>query len=56
MVGVKRIVKGEGVRYPLGNPNLSRTEERSLRKQILINALQALQVCPEGTKDLLVEK
>jgi glycine reductase complex component B subunit gamma len=43
-VGPNRIVAGMGVTHPLGDPSLSREEERALRRQLVGRALDALQM------------
>jgi len=43
MVGSNRLVKGTSIVYPLGDPNLPLEQERALRKQLVVNALEALQ-------------
>lgn len=41
-VGANRIVQAVGIPHPTGNPNLPLTEERALRRRILMRALEAL--------------
>lgn len=43
-VGANRIVPAVAIPHPLGNPNLSRDEERELRLNLVKKALRALQV------------
>ena len=43
-VGANRIVPTVAIPYPLGNPDLSRDEERELRLNLVKKALHALQV------------
>ncbi len=43
-VGANRIVPTVAIPHPLGNPNLSRDEERELRLSLVRKALRALQV------------
>jgi len=43
-VGANRIVPTVAIPHPLGNPNLSRDEERELRLSLVKKALRALQV------------
>jgi glycine/betaine/sarcosine/D-proline reductase family selenoprotein B len=43
MVGANRIIEGNGIVYPLGDANLSPTEEKALRERILRQALDSLQ-------------
>jgi glycine reductase complex component B subunit gamma len=43
MVGSNRIVPGAGVAYPLGNPALSRSKEKELRRRLVEKALEALE-------------
>ena len=42
-VGANRIVPTVAIPYPLGNPDLSRDEERELRLNLVKKALRALQ-------------
>ena len=43
MVGTNRIIRGNGIVHPLGNPDLPPEEEKKLRERILRQALEALQ-------------
>jgi betaine reductase len=43
MVGANRIVPAAGIIHPLGNAELSPAEEKTLRRRIVEQALQALQ-------------
>jgi len=42
-----RIVPGIAITHPLGDPRLSRAEERSMRKQLLDASLHALATIPK---------
>ena len=42
-VGANRIVPAIAIPHPLGNPTLSKTDEKALRKKIVLNALKALE-------------
>ncbi len=42
-VGANRIVPAVAIPHPLGNPKLSRNEEKELRRNLLKKALAALQ-------------
>ena len=42
MVGSNRVVPGNGICTPLGDPGRSRDEERAVRRQILQRALEVL--------------
>jgi glycine reductase len=42
-----RIVPGIAITHPLGDPRLSRAEERSIRKQLLDASLHALTTMPK---------
>ena len=42
-VGANRIVPAVAIPHPLGNPELSREEERALRLNLVKKALRALQ-------------
>lgn len=43
MVGANRVVQGNGIVHPLGQPDLPPEEEKKLRERILRQALEALQ-------------
>ena len=45
-----RIVAGIGITNPLGDPHLSREEEKSLRKKIVLDALKTLAATPSKAK------
>jgi len=47
-VGANRIVPAVAIPHPLGNPTLSPTDEKKLRKQLVQKALRALQTEVEG--------
>ena len=42
-VGANRIIPTEAIPYPLGNPNLSASEEKEVRRKLVEKALAALQ-------------
>jgi glycine reductase len=42
-IGPNRIVPGRGITHPLGDPALSRPEEKALRRRLVERALEALQ-------------
>lgn len=48
MVGVNRIVEGRAVTNPVGDPTLSKEEEKELRRKYLLKALELLQRDVEG--------
>ncbi len=41
-VGASRIVEGKALTHPLGDPALSRAEERQFRRMLLLRSLEAL--------------
>ncbi len=41
-VGANRIVPAVAIPHPLGNPSLTKGEEKALRRKILLTALKAL--------------
>ena len=47
-VGANRIIPAVAIPYPLGNPALSKDEERQLRLNLVKKALAALQTEVEG--------
>ena len=42
-IGANRIIPGQAITHPLGDPMLSRDEEKSLRRRMVQRALEALQ-------------
>jgi len=42
-IGPNRIIPGKAITHPLGDPTLSRDEERALRRGLVRQALDALQ-------------
>ncbi len=42
-VGANRIIPTVAIPYPLGNPNLSASEEKEVRRKLVEKALAALQ-------------
>jgi glycine reductase complex component B subunit gamma len=53
-VGANRIVPAVAIPYPLGNPTLSKEDEKKLRRGIVEKALRALQT--EVTGQTVFEK
>jgi glycine reductase len=43
MMGVRRIIPGIGITHPLGNPDLSVTREKELRRKIVMKAIESLE-------------
>jgi len=43
MVGANRVIRGNGIVNPLGDPDLPPEEEKKLRERILRQAFEALQ-------------
>ena len=42
-VGANKIIPAIAIPHPLGNPQLSKKDEKAVRKEIVKNALKALQ-------------
>ena len=42
-IGPNRIVAGKSITHPLGNPGLSKDEEKAFRRRLVRKALDALQ-------------
>ena len=42
MVGSNRVVQGKGIVYPLGDAEMSRDDEKALRRSIVQQALDVL--------------
>ena len=53
-VGANRIVPAVAIPYPLGNPNLDKASEKSLRRAIVEKSLEALST--EITEQTVFEK
>ena len=49
-VGANRIVPAIAIPHPLGNPALDKTEEKALRRKLVMKALSALQTEVDGQK------
>jgi len=47
-VGANRIVPAVAIPHPLGNPKLSKDEEKALRRKLVEKALRALQTEVDG--------
>jgi glycine reductase len=43
MLGVNRVVVGEAVPHPVGNPKLAAEKEKELRRAYVLKALELLQ-------------
>ena len=55
MVGVNRIVQGQAVTSPLGDPALTEEEEKDLRRQYIVEALELLQKQVDGPTVVTLE-
>jgi len=55
MVGVNRIVQGQAVTSPLGDPALTKEEEKDLRRQYIVEALELLQKQVDGPTVVTLE-
>ena len=49
-VGANRIVPAIAIPYPLGNPSAEMEEEKTLRRKIVENALEALTIGVDGQR------
>jgi len=47
-VGANRIVPTIAIPYPLGDPSLSKAEEKELRRKLVVKALKALETEVDG--------
>ncbi len=47
-IGPNRIIPGKAITHPLGDPMLSRSEEKEFRRLIVRRALEALQTDIQG--------
>ena len=48
MVGVSRILTGESVTCIVGNPTLTKEQEKALRRKYVLRALELLQTRVDG--------
>ncbi len=55
MLGVNRIVQGRAVTNPVGDPSLTREQERELRRKYILRALELLQKDVEGPTVVTLE-
>lgn len=47
-VGANRIVPAIAIPHPLGNPALSKDDEKALRREIVVKAIKALETEVDG--------
>ncbi len=47
-VGANRIVPAIAIPHPLGNPALSKADEKAIRREIVLKALKALETEVDG--------
>ena len=47
-IGANRIIPGKAIPHPLGDPSLSRSEEKEFRRRMVRRALAALETEIEG--------
>jgi glycine/betaine/sarcosine/D-proline reductase family selenoprotein B len=56
MVGVNRIVQGRAVTNPVGDPTLTKEQEKELRREYVLKALELLQKEVDGPTVLTLEE
>jgi betaine reductase len=56
MVGVNRIVQGQAVTNPVGDPALTGEQEKELRRQYVLKALELLQKEVDGPTVLTIKE
>ena len=56
MLGVNRILQGEAVPNPVGNPTLSPESEKELRRKYILKALEMLQKDVDGPTVVTLDK
>jgi glycine reductase complex component B subunit gamma len=54
-VHANRVVQGSAITHPFGDPRLSRTEEKALRRAIVTRALETLTRTPRKQADTEAE-
>jgi glycine reductase len=55
MLGVNRIVQGRAVPNPVGDPTLTKEQEKELRRKYILKALELLQKDVEGPTVVTLE-
>jgi betaine reductase len=56
MIGVNRIVQGQAITNPTGDPSLTKEQEKELRRKLILKALELLQKDVEGPTLVTVEE
>ena len=56
MIGVNRIVQGQAITNPVGDPSLTKEQEKELRRRLILKALELLQKDVEGPTVVTVEE
>ena len=56
MIGVNRIVQGQAITNPTGDPSLTKEQEKELRLKLILKALELLQKDVEGPTLVTVEE
>lgn len=56
MVGVNRIVQGRAVPNPVGDPSMGEAQEKELRREYVLRALELLQKEVEGPTVVTVDE
>lgn len=56
MLGINRIVQGQAVPNPVGEPSLSKEKEKVLRRKYVLRALELLQMDVEGPTVFTLEE
>jgi glycine reductase len=55
MLGVNRIIQGRAVPNPVGDPTLTKEQEKELRRKYVLKALELLQKDVEGPTVVTLE-
>jgi len=56
MIGVNRIVQGQAITNPVGDPSLTKEQEKELRHRLILKALELLQKDVEEPTVVTVEE
>ena len=56
MLGVNRIIQGRAVPNPVGDPSLTKEQEKELRRKYVLKALELLQKDVEGPTVVALEE
>ena len=56
MIGVNRVVQGQAITNPVGDPSLTKEQVKELRRRLILKALELLQKDVEGPTVVTAEE